>query len=232
MKARTLSQPMAPALRPAFTLIELLVVISIIALMTAILLPALRGAREAARQIQCASNLRQTGIMAMQYTFDYNDHTIPTVKEDHPDWGNDAFWYDHLHEYMGVGVGPDARVALPSSNYIWHCPSYDAPMSRSHYAINDHLAGDGNNEYFRYGTVKDHLGQLKSVRSETGAAWLTDVTVPSYFRRDSWSRIHWQRHGGVSVLYYDAHVEKITDPKFYNNSAPVYGSEWRDFWGF
>ena len=48
--------------RSAFTLIELLVVISIIALLIAILLPALGAAREAARNVQCLSNLRQVGI--------------------------------------------------------------------------------------------------------------------------------------------------------------------------
>src|SRR5690625_6113526 len=48
--------------RAAFTLIELLVVITIISLLIAILLPALQAAREAAKSIQCLSNLRQVGV--------------------------------------------------------------------------------------------------------------------------------------------------------------------------
>jgi len=68
-------QPLATK-RPAFTLVELLVVISVIALLLALLMPALRGARNQARKVVCRSNLRQFGSVLLMYVED-NEGRLP-----------------------------------------------------------------------------------------------------------------------------------------------------------
>ena len=78
----------------AFTLIELLVVIAIIALLLAILMPALSRVREQARSSACQSNMRQLCLAMNLYALDHEDLTMPFTHEP------GRYWFHQLAPYL------------------------------------------------------------------------------------------------------------------------------------
>ena len=102
-------------MRKGFTLIELLVVIAIVALLMAILMPALSLARKQGQQSVCQANLRQTGFAAAMYA-DENDHKLPRGTGSDP-W---VLWFQVFMPYLAH----DKDKVDYRDVDIYRCPSY------------------------------------------------------------------------------------------------------------
>src|SRR5688572_3476076 len=110
MKNNHEQRQMANASRHAFTLIELLVVIAIIAILAAMLLPALAKAKEKAQRTECINNMRQWGVGCILYAGDFNEF-FPTTKA-----GNNPV--NQINGgYYTRWIG------------VWNTPGYKVPMS-------------------------------------------------------------------------------------------------------
>ncbi len=116
-----------PALRRGFTLIELLVVISIIALLIAILLPALGAARETARGAGCLANQRQIGIAFDVYESEFG---LGAPRCDGSLWddgsGNEIQLAGSTADYTDAYWGLPYAQNIDAPRELWACPSVSA----------------------------------------------------------------------------------------------------------
>src|SRR4051812_10543066 len=143
--------------RRAFTLVELLVVVGIIAVLIAILLPAMRGARESARGVACGSNLRQLYLAFVAYSNE-NKGRVPSLKQyGSAEWDYYSYFWKPLSGTGYLGNGETYNGTANGRRYpIMRCPAddgallaaqtgapaepmFDNPWCPSSYAINSML---------------------------------------------------------------------------------------------
>lgn len=118
--------------RKGFTLVELLVVISILALLIAILVPSLRGARRVSKRITCGGNLHSLGQALRMYLNESNDllpvvEALPStpIDEDHPRPAISTVLRPYV-ELSGAPAGTPEDELARAGHEVFHCPA-DVP---------------------------------------------------------------------------------------------------------
>ena len=219
-----------PRRAAAFTLIELLVVVAIIAVLAALLLPALKGARERAKVTVCASNLRQISMGLGLYAGD-NNGWLPVYGHVGYPWGSP--WARGTTWKISAAIDPDYEAGLGNliarkNKYLanWRvclCPAMDLALkgSTGPYFIGwwekKHDDGAGLMGYL---TFNGNAPQVPGYNATGVAGRLGDspnwVVAVDYNHWDTIGRV-WNysadytgtqptSHKGVNLLYADFHV--------------------------
>ena len=202
-----------------FTLIELLVVMGIIAVLTAILLPAVRTARLRAQTIKCQAQLRQFG-QAFQAYANANDGWLPAWSAWHT-WpvglSEDSYgpaWTIEMIPY--IGAKPDSPV--------YNCPSFPGPIPCRNYFMAAQWSGKSNKRAMKLSDVKDSstfvLSGDKTQRGlypkpfGTSEHFMDDADPDDYGGESAEAVLAWpwdpggffMHRGGNNVLFLDGHV--------------------------
>jgi prepilin-type N-terminal cleavage/methylation domain-containing protein/prepilin-type processing-associated H-X9-DG protein len=218
-----------------FTLIELLVVVAIIAILAAMLLPALSQARERARQAVCVNNLKQIGVATEMYIQDY-DNWLPVFiiaggLFDGMVSNEGRSWWVLLAPYLNIPVWSFwalGNTADGLSNSVsFSCPSqsftYPRPRPIS-YAPSIYIYGLSDISPGRTGT------KITSIRYPSRKVWLMDSNGwdgnPRYFHPYLFVANHiagFRHNNGSNHLFFDGHVRWISLTEAIRSAMPYDG---------
>jgi len=189
-----------------FTLIELLVVIAIIAILAAMLLPALSKAKAKALQVVCLSNLKQWGLADSMYVNDNNQvfpypkyqDPIPPAQQDNPDWpgiygfhynlhlGDDA-WFNALPSFIANkplyiwSLTPNSEKLFANTKSIYFCPTAMSQGIDPRDASSGHGDMLSTRPLFSYGMNSHSLTDEKNRTGYSGPLKSQMVSHPSAF---------------------------------------------------